>query len=115
MQTPIVVNHIVQQAKYELLEYFGDERHTFDVPIKPNGTPFQERVWEALIRVPFGATATYKQISIDINNPRAIRAVGYANGINPIPIIIPCHRIIGSSGDLVGYSGGLTKKKLYTA
>lgn len=110
--SPVVVNHIVQQAKYELLEYFGGERQAFDVPTHPVGSPFQTRVWQALTKVPFGTTASYKKISLMIKNPKAMRAVGHANSLNPIPIIIPCHRVIGSNGDLVGYAGGLNRKKL---
>ncbi len=95
----------------QLDEYFAGERTRFDLRLAPRGTPFQERVWKALVAIPFGRTASYGEIAHAIGNPTASRAVGAANGKNPIAIIVPCHRIIGSSGSLVGYAGGLPRKK----
>jgi methylated-DNA-[protein]-cysteine S-methyltransferase len=95
----------------QLDEYFAGERTRFDLRLAPRGTPFQERVWRALVAIPFGRTASYGDIARAIGSPTASRAVGAANGKNPIAIIVPCHRIIGSSGSLVGYAGGLPRKK----
>jgi methylated-DNA-[protein]-cysteine S-methyltransferase len=95
----------------QLEEYFAGERTRFDLRIAPRGTPFQERVWQALVNVAFGRTASYGEIARAIGRPAASRAVGAANGKNPIAIIVPCHRIIGASGSLVGYAGGLPRKK----
>jgi methylated-DNA-[protein]-cysteine S-methyltransferase len=95
----------------QLDEYFAGERVRFDLRLAPRGTPFQARVWNALVGIGFGRTATYGEIARAIGKPSASRAVGAANGKNPIAIIVPCHRIIGSSGALVGYAGGLARKK----
>ena len=95
----------------EFEEYFKGKRRTFDVPIDPDGTPFQKSVWKALLAIPYGETRSYKDIAEAIGNPKAARAVGMANNRNPIPIIIPCHRVIGADGSLVGYGGGLGIKK----
>jgi methylated-DNA-[protein]-cysteine S-methyltransferase len=95
----------------QLEEYFAGARTRFDLRLAPRGTPFQERVWKALQDVAFGRTASYGEIARAVGSPEASRAVGAANGKNPIAIIIPCHRIIGSSGALVGYAGGLPRKK----
>ena len=103
-------NAIIEQVKQELTEYFSGHRQTFDVPFKLKGTPFQMTVWEALLCVPYGKTATYGQQAHRINKPKAVRAVGTANGRNPISIIVPCHRIIGADGSLTGYGGGLPNK-----
>jgi methylated-DNA-[protein]-cysteine S-methyltransferase len=97
--------------RHQLKEYFAGERTRFDLRLAPRGTPFQERVWKALLTVGFGRTASYGEIARAIGRPEASRAVGAANGKNPIAIIIPCHRIIGASGSLVGYAGGLPRKK----
>ena len=97
-------------AQAQLREYFAGERKTFDVPLKLTGTDFQVRVLEELQRIPYGETASYSEIAERIGRPRAMRAVGAANGRNPIPIIIPCHRVIGRSGDLTGFGGGLEAK-----
>ena len=97
---------IVDAAAQQLAEYFAGERMAFDVPLAPQGTEFQMTVWKALSDVPFGTTATYGEIARAIGQLTATRAVGAANGRNPIPIIIPCHRVIGASGELTGYSGG---------
>jgi methylated-DNA-[protein]-cysteine S-methyltransferase len=106
---------IVDAAATQLAEYFAGERMAFDVPLAPQGTEFQQTVWKALGDVPFGTTATYGEIARAIGQLTATRAVGAANGRNPIPIIIPCHRVIGASGELTGYSGGggiETKRRL---
>ncbi len=95
----------------QLDEYFAGERTRFDLRLAPAGTPFQERVWKALVAIAFGRTASYGEIARAVGNPTASRAVGAANGKNPIAIIVPCHRVIGSSGALVGYAGGLPRKK----
>ena len=106
---------IADAAATQLAEYFAGERMAFDVPLAPQGTEFQQTVWKALGDVPFGTTATYGEIARAIGQLTATRAVGAANGRNPIPIIIPCHRVIGASGELTGYSGGggiETKRRL---
>jgi methylated-DNA-[protein]-cysteine S-methyltransferase len=95
----------------QLKEYFSGSRKDFDLPLHLMGTEFQKLVWRQLKRVPFGQTASYKEIAEKIGRPKAMRAVGQANHRNPIPIIIPCHRIIGANGHLVGYGGGLDKKR----
>ncbi len=100
-----------KEAIRQLREYFAAARQEFDLPIAPRGTPFQERVWQELRRIPFGETASYGAIAERIGNPKACRAVGLANSKNPIPIIIPCHRIIGKDGSLTGFGGGLTVKQ----
>lgn len=98
---------------HQLKEYFHGSRRVFTVPLFLIGTEFQKKVWDALLRVPFGKVVSYKDIAIAVGNPKASRAVGMANNKNPIPIIIPCHRIIGSNKKLVGYGGGLhIKEKL---
>lgn len=95
----------------QLHQYFGGERQEFHLPLAAKGTPFQERVWRELCKIPFGKTASYGEIAERIGNPKACRAVGMANKKNPIPIIIPCHRIIGKNGSLTGFGGGLSVKK----
>ena len=95
----------------ELEEYFARKRTIFTVPIAPSGTPFQQRVWEELRTIPYGETRSYGQLAAAIGNRSAMRAVGAANGRNPISIIVPCHRVIGSNGTLVGYGGGLERKR----
>ena len=108
-------SEIIEKTRTELDEYFKENRREFDVPIQMVGTDFQKSVWNALLKVAYGTTSTYLQLAKDINNGKAVRAVAGANGANAIAIIIPCHRIIGSSGELVGYAGGLpTKKRLLT-
>ncbi len=97
----------------QLQAYFGGELKEFDLPLALEGTDFQLRVWKALRTIPYGETISYAQLAQCIGNPKAVRAVGLANGSNPIPIIVPCHRVIGSDGSLTGFGGGLsTKKKL---
>jgi methylated-DNA-[protein]-cysteine S-methyltransferase len=95
----------------QLDAYFAGERIRFDVPLNPQGTPFQRSVWDALRAIPYGTTATYREIASAIGNPRAVRAVGLANGRNPISIVIPCHRVIGADGSLTGYGGGVACKR----
>jgi len=103
--------HAFADERRQLEEYFAGERTRFDLALAPHGTPFQQRVWKALLAVGFGRTASYGEIARAIGRPEASRAVGAANGKNPIAIIVPCHRIIGASGALVGYAGGLPRKK----
>ncbi|MGH8147740.1 MAG: methylated-DNA--[protein]-cysteine S-methyltransferase [Rhodanobacteraceae bacterium] len=98
-------------AARELDEYFAGTRQQFDVPLHPSGTPFQLEVWGALLAIPYGETVSYADIAQRIGRPRAVRAVGAANGANPLAIIVPCHRVIGSHGDLTGYGGGLPAKR----
>ena len=91
--------------------YFAGERHAFDLPLSQHGTEFQLRVWQALARIPYGQTRSYADIAQTIGNPKAVRAVGAANGRNPLAIIIPCHRVIGQNSSLTGYAGGLAIKQ----
>ena len=99
------------EAIRQLEEYFSGRRREFNLPLAPRGTAFQQRVWQALTRIPFGRAVSYSDIANAIGNPAAVRAVGLANGRNPIPIVIPCHRVIGKSGTLTGYGGGLPIKR----
>ncbi len=108
-------NRSMQRVIDELDEYFIGKRREFGIPLEPRGTPFQLRVWKELTRIPYGETISYLQLAERIGSPRAVRAVGAANGANPIPVIIPCHRVIGSSGRLVGYGGGLDRKETLLA
>jgi methylated-DNA-[protein]-cysteine S-methyltransferase len=94
-----------------LQEYFRGERRTFDLPLAPRGTEFQMDVWRALQRIPYGETRSYSGIAREIGRPAAVRAVGAANGANPIPIVIPCHRVVGSNGSLTGFGGGIETKR----
>lgn len=103
------------EVRTQLQAYFAGERFVFDLPLAPQGTPFQLKVWHTLQAIPYGETISYAELARRIENPRAVRAVGAANGSNPIPIIIPCHRVIGSNGALVGYGGGLHIKKMLLA
>lgn len=102
---------LIKEARKELEEYFQGNRKTFDLPLSLKGTPFQKKVWQVLMTIPYGKTMTYKQVAEAIGNPKACRAVGMANNKNPIPIVVPCHRVIGSNGKLVGYAGGLHMKE----
>ncbi len=102
---------LLKQACNELDEYFKGKRLSFNIPLNLKGTSFQKKVWKALQNIPYGNTTSYKEIAEIVGSPKGYRAVGNANNKNPIPIMIPCHRIIGSSGGLVGYAGGLSKKK----
>ncbi|ROL66540.1 methylated-DNA--[protein]-cysteine S-methyltransferase [Pseudomonas vranovensis] len=96
----------------QLDEYFARKRETFEVRVAPRGTPFQREVWQALQRIPYGTTCSYGELAQAIGNPRSVRAVGTANGANPIAIIIPCHRVIGSNGTLTGFAGGIERKQI---
>ena len=100
-----------EAAREQLAEYFAGERTTFDLPLAPHGTPFQRSVWAALQEIPYAKTWSYGELAEHIGNPKASRAVGLANGRNPIGIVIPCHRVIGRSGSLTGYGGGLERKR----
>jgi methylated-DNA-[protein]-cysteine S-methyltransferase len=102
---------VLSAAAAQLVEYFGGGRRTFDLPLAPRGTGFQELVWRALTAIPFGETRSYGELARTIGRPAASRAVGAANGRNPISIIVPCHRVVASSGQLTGYAGGLAAKK----
>lgn len=105
-------NHpLLQAAKRQCEEYFAGERREFDLPLEPQGTEFQRAVWRALLDVPYGATASYAEIARAIGKPKACRAVGAANGRNPLAIVVPCHRVIGADGSLTGYGGGLKAKQ----
>jgi methylated-DNA-[protein]-cysteine S-methyltransferase len=99
-------------AAQQLHAYFAGELRRFDLPLAPHGTPFQRGVWSALIRIPYAETATYGEIAAEVGRPDAPRAVGAANGQNPIAVIIPCHRVIGAGGTLTGYGGGLERKRM---
>lgn len=103
---------LTNEAATQLMEYFAGKRRTFSLPLAPKGTPFQKEVWQALSSIPYGQTRSYADIAAQVGRPKAFRAVGMANNRNPIPIIIPCHRVVGSSGDMVGYAYG-TKIKRY--
>ena len=101
-----------QRAMTQLAEYFAGARRTFDLPLAPRGTAFQRRVWRALGEIPYGKTIAYGELARRIGKPSASRAVGLANGANPLPIVVPCHRVIGADGSLTGYGGGLERKDL---
>ena len=103
-------NTLLKDACRQLDEYFEGRRQKFDLALKPHGTDFQRSAWESLLRIPYGETRSYMQQAESIRNPRAIRAIGQANSRNPISIIIPCHRVIGKNGSLIGYAGGLDRK-----
>lgn len=102
---------LLKETIKQLEEYFEGKRDFFDLPLEPKGTEFQKNVWKALIEIPYGETRSYGEIAKVIGNEKAARAVGMANNKNPIPIIIPCHRVIGANGKLVGYAGGLDIKE----
>ena len=101
---------LLERAQVQLTDYFAGRRQTFDLQLAPRGTEFQCQVWQQLQRIPFGEVCSYGQLAKAIGRPKAVRAVGAANGRNPIPIIIPCHRVIGANGQLTGFSGGLSAK-----
>jgi methylated-DNA-[protein]-cysteine S-methyltransferase len=104
-------DEVLEKTRRQLDEYFKGLRREFDIPLLMVGTDFQKRVWNVLMKVPYGHTSTYLKVAKDIGNERGVRAVGNANAANPISIIVPCHRIIGSDGELVGYGGGLSVKR----
>ena len=101
---------VLEQAMAQLNEYFAGTRTTFTIPLRPVGTDFQQRVWNALLQIPYGATRSYKDIALSVGNPKAVRAVAQAIGANGISIFIPCHRVIGTNHTLTGYAGGLPTK-----
>lgn len=103
------------EARRQLKEYFAGKRQVFDLKLAPNGTPFQRQVLDALQQIPYGETASYADIARKLGRPGAARAVGAANGRNPLPIVIPCHRVIGSKGALTGFGGGIETKKALLA
>ena len=107
---PVQANAVTDLAKSQMLEYFNGQREQFDMPIAPQGTDFQQRVWRALATVDYGDTCSYSDIANRINSPKAVRAVGSANGKNPMTIVVPCHRIIGNNGSLTGYASGIERK-----
>lgn len=102
---------VLREARRQLEEYFAGSRREFDLPLGASGTPFQEEVWSVLGTIPFGQTSSYSDVARLIGRPRAVRAVGAANGRNPLAIVVPCHRVIGSDGQLTGYAGGLDIKR----
>ncbi len=106
-----IVPEVLEDAVYQLKEYFEGHRKEFDLKLNPTGTDFQMKVWNALLEIPFGKTLSYLELSKRLGDVKAIRAVASANGKNPIWLVIPCHRVIGSNGDLIGYSAGLDRKK----
>lgn len=101
----------LQQVVSQLNDYFEGKRNHFDFPLNPEGTPFQQKVWSALLEIPFGKTVSYLELSKKLGDVKAIRAVASANGKNPLWIVVPCHRVIGTDGSLTGYAGGLWRKK----
>lgn len=107
----IIETPLLKKANHELQEYLSGKRKEFDLPLAPQGTEFQQKVWEELCKIPYGRTCSYKDIAENIGNKKAYRAVGMANNKNPIPIFIPCHRVIGADGSLTGYGGGLEIKE----
>ncbi|HEY6210306.1 MAG TPA: methylated-DNA--[protein]-cysteine S-methyltransferase [Gemmatimonadales bacterium] len=102
---------LLVRVEAQLQEYFAGARTTFDLPLEPRGTDFQLSVWELLRKIPFGVTTSYGELARRLGDPKASRAVGAANGANPIPIIVPCHRVVGSKGELTGFGGGLERKR----
>jgi methylated-DNA-[protein]-cysteine S-methyltransferase len=102
---------LLDQAQAQLEEYFAGERQAFELPLAPQGTPFQREVWFALAAIPYGETASYAQLAARVERPAAMRAVGAANGRNPLPIVLPCHRVIGADGSHTGFGGGLPTKR----
>jgi len=106
---------VLAEAARQLSAYFAGELRQFDLPLRPSGTPFQLTVWEALQQIPYGETVTYGELARSIGRPTAARAVGGANHLNPLPIVVPCHRVIGADGTLTGYAGGLGAKSALLA
>lgn len=101
---------VLDMATIQLTEYFNGQRRVFDLPLRPGGTDFQRRVWSALANIPYGTTCSYAEVARSVKSAGAVRAVGAASGRNPLPVVVPCHRVIGSDGSLTGYSGGLERK-----
>ncbi|MFT5737081.1 MAG: methylated-DNA-[protein]-cysteine S-methyltransferase [Maribacter sp.] len=106
-----IIPEVLEDAVYQLNEYFEGKRTDFDLTLNPSGTDFQLKVWKGLLEIPFGKTVSYLQLSKSLGDAKAVRAVAAANGKNPLWIIVPCHRVIGSDGSLTGYAGGLSRKK----
>ena len=106
-----VIPEVLEDAVYQLQEYFQGKRKVFDLTLNPQGTAFQNRVWDALLDIPYGKTFSYLEVSKMLGDVKAIRAVAAANGRNPLWVVVPCHRVIGSDGSLTGYAGGLHRKK----
>jgi methylated-DNA-[protein]-cysteine S-methyltransferase len=102
---------LLLEAEAQLTAYFAGELERFELPLAPRGTAFQRRVWESLRAIPYGTTTTYAELAAALGRPSACRAVGAANGRNPLPVIVPCHRVIGAAGALTGYGGGLERKR----
>ena len=111
MHIVLYIPKLLQECQMQIESYFAGKSVDFDVPLQPKGTDFQLNVWQKLLQIPVGHTASYLEIARSLGDPNATRAVGSANGQNPIAIIIPCHRVIGSNGTLTGYAGGLWRKK----
>jgi methylated-DNA-[protein]-cysteine S-methyltransferase len=111
VQTGVRDDRMFAAARGQLEEYFAGTRQAFDLPLAAEGTDFQRRVWDALLGIPYGTTISYLELARRIGDPKAVRAVGLANGRNPISIIVPCHRVIGSDGSLTGYGGGIERKR----
>ncbi|MGI4837809.1 MAG: methylated-DNA--[protein]-cysteine S-methyltransferase [Janthinobacterium lividum] len=109
---PVDSHVVLDETARQLDEYFAGQRQRFELPLDFVGTAFQQKVWQALLTIPFGQTRTYSQIAAQIGHPTAVRAVGAANGRNPISIVAPCHRVIGASGELTGFAGGLLAKQV---
>lgn len=109
--TEVLANNHTTQCCKELTDYFAGTLDIFTVPVDSSGTEFQHKVWQSLMAIPYGQTCSYGDIAERINNPKAVRAVGLANGKNPVAILVPCHRVIGKNGTLTGYAGGLERKK----
>lgn len=109
---PTVASHpVIDETEQQLSEYFMGQRQRFDLPLAMHGTPFQKATWQALLTIPYGSTASYEEQAIKLGGREKVRAVGTANGMNPLSIIIPCHRVIGKNGSLTGFGGGLTAKR----
>lgn len=108
-------NPVLREAQNQLSDYFAGKRRAFELDLDFAGTEFQTKVWKALLTIPYGHTRSYGEVAVQIGHPKAVRAVGAANGRNPISIIVPCHRVVGASGDLTGFAGGLAAKLLLLA
>lgn len=115
---PRIAQHetsLLADGKGQLMEYFEGKRRVFDLPLAPEGTAFRKRVWTALLDIPWGETISYGELARRVDNPKGVRAVGQANHHNPIPILIPCHRVVGADGSLTGYGGGVELKRALLA
>jgi methylated-DNA-[protein]-cysteine S-methyltransferase len=106
------IDHVLKACGDQLKEYFAGKRQHFDLPLAPTGTEFQKNVWQALTAIPYGELRSYRDIAESLEKPKAVRAVGAANGRNSLPIVVPCHRVIGSDGSLTGFAGGLDAKRV---